>query len=156
MPIKPKYGTGFKFGNGWKFGYGTSEPWSPLATPATVDRFNIESLEDPDPSYLSLDAFPRLLSVSDSGLVTVTTDGGADEVFYLSSPNGTPWRITINATTGLVTMDSGLTGSPLLSAMRGRWRLVVDDAGILSVRDDTGELYTIETNHTPTYTVETQ
>lgn len=50
MPVKPKYGTLVKFGTGAKFGYGTSEPWSPLDTPATVDRFAVESLSDPTPT----------------------------------------------------------------------------------------------------------
>lgn len=157
MPIRMKYGTGFKWGNGWKWGYGTSEPWVPIGNdPVAVDRFSIESLQDPTPLYSLAES--SIFQVDAQGAYSVRYGLGLpDERFYLVSPNGTSWRVTANGTTGLVTVDDGLTGTPVgvsLTDPAGTlWLFSVSNTGVLTLSNGPTSL-TIETATIPTYTVE--
>ena len=55
-----------------------------------------------------------LITIADDGTLTMQTGGSVDDVFYLQSPNGTPWRVTVDRTTGAMTwLPDVPLGTPL-------------------------------------------
>ena len=95
--------------------------------------------------------------VSDQGVVTNKYGSYPDEVFYLFSPNGTSWQITTSGTTGLQTIEEGLTGSPIgiqiVDPIGSNYTASISNAGVLTFTNELN--YTIEVSVTPTYTQET-
>jgi hypothetical protein len=81
----------------------------------------------------------ELLNIDNTGLLTAEYSAYADDVFYLQSPNGTNWRVTVGGTTGAVTNTDGLTGSPVGRAVIAPnnkiWDFSVTNDGVLIVTE---------------------
>jgi len=146
-----KWGTGFKYGTSWKYGHGTSEPWIPSAGAA---RFTIESLTDSAADTIR--DFSSLLFIDNLGVLRAKYGSYPNQVFYLISPNLTSWRVTVNGSTGLITVQDGFTGTPvgleLVDNAGVIWKASISNLGIISLTTQFG--FTIEGSAIPTYTPE--
>lgn len=147
-----RYGTDRTYGTCWKYGDGRHAPWIPLDG---AERFDVESLFDPNADAIR--DHGTLLQADFQGGVTARYGSYPNEVFYMTSPNGTSWRITVDGTTGAITVQDGISGTPaapLLVDQAGvSWRLSIGNDGGLSASNGPLSL-TIETSIVPTYTVE--
>jgi len=75
-----------------------------------------------------------LISIDDDGTLTTTT-GASDDIFFLKSPDGTDWRVTVDAVTGDMTWASGFTGTPVGRTERSAtktWSFRMSNDGSLS------------------------
>lgn len=109
-------------------------------TKATSYSYRIRAVDDagnigPYSSVATAMTAVFLLSINDGGVMTVSYGGTGDGVFYLLSPNGTPWRVTASSATGALTVTDGVSGTPIglaLMSSNGKiWDASITDAGVL-------------------------
>lgn len=110
-----RYGTKKKYRTCIKYGDGFSDPWFPIG--------------EVDPRYQYEDGTSvldrnddTLLSIDNRNILSVDFGSVLNEVFYLQSPNGSIWEVTIHGDTGAINVLGGtstglLTGSALQLAM---------------------------------------
>lgn len=95
-----RFGTNIKFGTCLKFGDGFSDPWYPIGN--TDPRYEYEegtAVIDRDDA--------TLLSIDNRDELSIDYGGVPDEVFYLESPNGTIFKVTIYGANGHIDVEGG-------------------------------------------------
>jgi len=132
-----RWGVKTRWGSGWRYGYGVTDPYVPKGDPLTTPRFTIDSYDDALATYTIPGS--RIYAITNAGVVSLTFDPGGSipsESFYLQSPNGQWWVVTVDGTTGIqtVTMTGG-EGQPIglmLPSPDGRlWYYLVLNDGTL-------------------------
>lgn len=98
-----RFGVGRKFGTCKRFGDGFSDPWLYTGNDPIADPFYAREIPD---DVLSRHDLTRL-SVDNRDELSVNYGSVPDEVFYLRSPNGTLFRVTIDGDTGHIDVESG-------------------------------------------------
>lgn len=138
--IMYRWGTKARWGTGIRWGYGVSDPYVQKGDPTTTPRFTIDTYNDAAPTYTVPGS--RIYSITNMGVVSKAFDPAGtipSESFYLQSPNGQWWIVTVSGTTGIQTVTpTGGEGQPIgqmLPSPDGRlWYYMVLNDGSLFVQ----------------------